>query len=202
MNIAPLANSPLCSPLCPLPIALCNEPPFFTYLEIPFLMIVVRMPIHTCPWLVIDCPPLTPYLPLPSQRLPQFMLHVFRDYITTSVTLSDTGTASIAPKPAEFNFMSDTGLHYWCFHQYPVSKYFNDRLHVRVCVLVRVHVHVNIHFHVHVHVQLPMSALTCIFMQHEHEHLQEQEWTWTWTYLTENFFYRIPECSVIVIRDL
>jgi hypothetical protein len=33
---------------------------------------------------------LLPTLPLPSQQLPQFMLHVFRDNITTSVTLSDT----------------------------------------------------------------------------------------------------------------
>jgi hypothetical protein len=37
-----------------------NEPPLFTYLEIPFLVIVVRMSIHTHPWLVIDCPPLAP----------------------------------------------------------------------------------------------------------------------------------------------
>ncbi len=29
-------------------------------------------------------------LPLPSQQYPQFMLHVYRDDITTSVTLSDT----------------------------------------------------------------------------------------------------------------
>ncbi len=94
MFISLLANSPPCSPLCPLPISLCNEPPLFTYLEIPFLMIVVRMPIHTRPWLVIDCPPLTPYPHPPLQRLPQFMLHVFRDEITTSVTMSDTCTCT------------------------------------------------------------------------------------------------------------
>jgi hypothetical protein len=34
--------------------------------------------------------PLLSTLLLPSQRLPQFMLHVFKDDITTSVTLSDT----------------------------------------------------------------------------------------------------------------
>jgi hypothetical protein len=66
--------------------------PFFTYLEIPLLMIMVRMSIHTRPWWVIAAYPLLPTLPLPSQQLPQFMLHVFRDDITTSVTLSDTLT--------------------------------------------------------------------------------------------------------------
>jgi hypothetical protein len=30
----------------------------FTYLEIPLLTIVVRMSIHPCPWLVINCSPL------------------------------------------------------------------------------------------------------------------------------------------------
>jgi hypothetical protein len=36
--------------------------------------------------------PLLSTLPLLSQWLPQFMLHVFKDDITTSVILSDTGT--------------------------------------------------------------------------------------------------------------
>jgi hypothetical protein len=32
--------------------------PLFTYLEIPFLVIVVRMSIHSHAWLVINCSPL------------------------------------------------------------------------------------------------------------------------------------------------
>jgi hypothetical protein len=61
----------LCQPIFPLaPPAPAShfftcEPPFFTYLEVPFLMIVVRMSIHTRPSLVTDCPPLTSYLPPP-----------------------------------------------------------------------------------------------------------------------------------------
>jgi hypothetical protein len=30
----------------------------FTYLKIPFLVIVVRMSIHSHPWLVVNCSPL------------------------------------------------------------------------------------------------------------------------------------------------
>ncbi len=58
---------PLCWPIpppaslfCPLPVPLCKWTPLFTYLEISFLVIVVRMSIHTLPQLVIDCPPLAP----------------------------------------------------------------------------------------------------------------------------------------------
>jgi hypothetical protein len=70
MNIALLANPPPCFPLCSLPILLCNEPPFLTYLEIPFLMIAVRVSIHTRPLLVIHCPPLAPYPPPPLPTAP------------------------------------------------------------------------------------------------------------------------------------
>jgi hypothetical protein len=90
MNITLLANPPPCIPLLPASCPLAYEPPLFTYLEIPFLVIVVRMSIHAHPRLVINCPPLLPTLPLPSQQHPQFVLHVYRDDITTSVTLSDT----------------------------------------------------------------------------------------------------------------
>jgi hypothetical protein len=42
-------------------------------------------------------------LPNPSQRHPWFMLHVYRDDITTSVTLSDTvGISSLADSLASF----------------------------------------------------------------------------------------------------
>jgi hypothetical protein len=30
----------------------------FTYLEIPFLVIVVRMSVHSRPWLIVNCSPL------------------------------------------------------------------------------------------------------------------------------------------------
>ncbi len=45
-----------------------------TYLEIPFLVIVVRMSIHTRPWLVTDCPPLAPHPPFPLPTAP--LVHV------------------------------------------------------------------------------------------------------------------------------
>ncbi len=89
MNITLLANPPLLPSLARfLPPCVWTTP--FTYMEIPFLVIVVRMSIHARPRLVIHCPPLLPTLPLPSQQHPQFVLHVYRDDITASVTLSDT----------------------------------------------------------------------------------------------------------------
>ncbi len=49
-----------------------------TYLEIPFLVIVVWMSIHTCPWLVIDCPPLAPYSPPPLPAAPTVHVTCFQ----------------------------------------------------------------------------------------------------------------------------
>jgi hypothetical protein len=51
-------------------------------------MLMVRMFVHTRPWLVIDCTPPTPNFPLPfpSPNGPlQFTLHVFEDGITNQV---------------------------------------------------------------------------------------------------------------------
>ncbi len=90
MSMVLLANSPFCFPLCPLSIPLCNEPPFFTYLGIPFWWSWCECPSTLVSGWWSTAHPLLPALPLPSQQLPQFMLHVFRDDITTSVTLSDT----------------------------------------------------------------------------------------------------------------
>jgi hypothetical protein len=49
----------------PLPPSLLHSAPslhdptlLFTYLEIPLLLFVVRIPIHSCPWLAIKCSPL------------------------------------------------------------------------------------------------------------------------------------------------
>ncbi len=61
----PVNQFPFAPPYARLPF-LHNEPPFFTYLEVPFLAIVVRMSIHTRPWLEIDWP--TP-CSLPSHPL-------------------------------------------------------------------------------------------------------------------------------------
>jgi hypothetical protein len=41
----------------PFPFCTDQSSPF-TYLEIPFLVIVVRMSIHSRPWLVVNCSPL------------------------------------------------------------------------------------------------------------------------------------------------
>jgi hypothetical protein len=35
-----------------------TQPLFFTYLEILLLLLVVRIPIHSCPWFAINCSPL------------------------------------------------------------------------------------------------------------------------------------------------
>ncbi len=68
MNIVLLSNPPPCFPF-PLEM---NYP--LTYLEIPFLVIVVRMSIHTRPWLMTDCPPLAPHPPFPLPMAP--LVHV------------------------------------------------------------------------------------------------------------------------------
>jgi hypothetical protein len=78
MNIA-LLDNPL--PLLPFfarfPFpCVINHP--FTYLEIPFLVIVVRMSIHTRPWLVIDCSPLAPYPPPPLPTAPTVHVTCFQ----------------------------------------------------------------------------------------------------------------------------
>jgi hypothetical protein len=71
MNIILLANPPPLPLLhAPFPFPCVMTHPFFTYLEIPLLAIAVRMPIHTRPWLVIDCPPLAPYPPTPFLTAP------------------------------------------------------------------------------------------------------------------------------------
>jgi hypothetical protein len=61
VNIALLIN-PFPPPLPSLPVSAPyrSKPPLFTYLDIPLLVIVVRMSIHTRPWLMIDCLPLAP----------------------------------------------------------------------------------------------------------------------------------------------
>ncbi len=41
-----------------LPLFCTTQALFFTYLEILLLLFVVRIPIHSCPWFAINCPPL------------------------------------------------------------------------------------------------------------------------------------------------
>jgi hypothetical protein len=52
-------NPSLCFPLpiIPIPFIFAN-PSFFTYLENQLLLLVVRIPIHSCPWFAINCSPL------------------------------------------------------------------------------------------------------------------------------------------------
>ncbi len=53
-----LVNPPLLPPLIySIPLLHESTTPF-TYLEIPFLVIMVRISIHSRPWLVINCSPL------------------------------------------------------------------------------------------------------------------------------------------------
>ncbi len=78
MNIALLDNPPPLLPFFarfPFPCVI-NHP--FPYLEIPFLVIVVRMSIHTRPWLVIDCSPLAPYPPPPLPTAPTVHVTCFQ----------------------------------------------------------------------------------------------------------------------------
>jgi hypothetical protein len=65
-------------PLVPVSHFLHSEPPFFTYLEIPFLVIVVLISINTRPWLVIDCPSLAPYPPFPLPTAPTVHVTCFQ----------------------------------------------------------------------------------------------------------------------------
>jgi hypothetical protein len=79
VNIALLANPfPLLPFFAHFPFPSVMSHPFFTYSEIPFLMIVVRMSIHTRPWSVIDCPPLAPYLPPPLPTAPTVHVACFQ----------------------------------------------------------------------------------------------------------------------------
>jgi hypothetical protein len=82
---------PPASLFCPFPVLLCKWTTPFYLLGDPFSGdLGTNVHQHSSP--VGDWLP-TPYsliLPLPSQQHPQFMLNVYRDDITTSVTLSDT----------------------------------------------------------------------------------------------------------------
>ncbi len=42
---------------CPIPFYTCQSP-FFTYLENQLLLLIVRIPIHSCPWFAINSSPL------------------------------------------------------------------------------------------------------------------------------------------------
>ncbi len=64
--------------LCPLPVPFVWWTTLFTYLEIPLLVIVVRMSNHARPWLVIDCPPLAPYPPPPLPTAPKVHVTCFQ----------------------------------------------------------------------------------------------------------------------------
>jgi hypothetical protein len=94
MNTALLTNPSPLPPSCLSSTPWMSEPPLFTYLEIPLLVSVERMSIHSRPWLMINCQPLAPQ---PSPTLPSstpsscyMFTETYRDDITTSVTLSDT----------------------------------------------------------------------------------------------------------------
>jgi hypothetical protein len=67
MNIVLLSNPSPCLPFSLPPLRWITP---LTYLEVPFLVIVVRMSIHTHPWLVTDCPPLAPHPPFPLPTAP------------------------------------------------------------------------------------------------------------------------------------
>jgi hypothetical protein len=62
----------------------------FTYLEIPFLVIVVRMSMHGRPLLVIDCPPLAPYPPPPLPTAPTVHVTCFQRRHYNISYMSDT----------------------------------------------------------------------------------------------------------------
>jgi hypothetical protein len=47
-------------------------------LEILLLLLVVRIPIHSCPWLAINCSPLATS---PTQDTPQIKLHIYIGHI-------------------------------------------------------------------------------------------------------------------------
>ncbi len=56
--------------------------------------------------------PSVPTLPLPSQRLPQFMIHIVKDDITTSVMLPDTTLSPFYSTVWAFCF--DSKVEYFC----------------------------------------------------------------------------------------
>jgi hypothetical protein len=63
-----LVNPSLASRPCFI-LPLSHDPTLlFTYLEILLLLLVVQIPIHSCPWFVINCSPLaaspTPWHPI------------------------------------------------------------------------------------------------------------------------------------------
>ncbi len=97
MNIALLANSPF-APLCARFLFLCvmNHPFLLTW-KSPSWWLWCKCQSTLVPGWWSTAHPLLPTLPLPFQRLSQFMLHVFRDDITTSVTLSDTLLSLLTP---------------------------------------------------------------------------------------------------------
>ncbi len=83
---------PPCFPLCPFPAPCIIEPPLFFYLLGDPSFGDRGANVHPHSSLVDDRLP-TPCsltLPLPSQQHSWFTLHVYRDDITTSVSLSDT----------------------------------------------------------------------------------------------------------------
>ncbi len=63
-------------PAVPFPLHLLT--PLFTYLENQLLLLMVRIPIHSCPWFAINCSPL-PASPTP--RHPTIKLHIYIDDI-------------------------------------------------------------------------------------------------------------------------
>jgi hypothetical protein len=77
-----------CSPLPTLP---------FTYLEIPLLMLVVRISTHSRPWLAINCSPLAAQPPPPLQETLQIKLHIYIGDIITSAVPSDTVIICLPP---------------------------------------------------------------------------------------------------------
>jgi hypothetical protein len=64
------SRSPSSHSLLYLPI------PLFTYLENQLLLLVVRIPIHSCPWFVINCSPLAASPPQGTS-----LLHIYIDNI-------------------------------------------------------------------------------------------------------------------------
>jgi hypothetical protein len=85
---------PPCFLLCPSSTLCLSEPPLFYLLRDPSFG-DRGANVHPLSSLVSDqlLAPCSLTLPHPSRQHPQFMLHVYRDNITTSVTLSDTVTS-------------------------------------------------------------------------------------------------------------
>jgi hypothetical protein len=76
MCAACMLTPPFCFPL-PHPL-LHLSTPLFTYLENQLLLLVVRIPIHSCPWFAINCSPLAAS---PTPGTPQIKLHIYIDDI-------------------------------------------------------------------------------------------------------------------------